>query len=410
MQTAIIVLVYTLVIGVLVFDLWVNNLNYKNRNANIPEEVNDIYDQSEYKKWLEYYMENHRFSQISSLVNTVVFLLFLVFRIFPLFAEISDGITSDFSLNTIVFLGLYYIIQMIIGLPFRYYRTFVIEEKYGFNKTTRKTFWLDRMKGLIMTIILGGGFIYGLTVLYESTGNMFYLYTWLSVIVIILVIQMIYVPVIIPIFNKLTPLEDGELKDMIHEFGNKVGYEVTKISVMDASRRSTKLNAFFTGFGRFKQVVLYDTLIEKMSNEEIVAVLAHEIGHNKHKHITYNLIQTAFTLSIYIGLLVMVINVKEFSTAFNFTELHFGFAIILFNIVVSPISILIGIPASYLSRKYEFQADNYAATKFKQEPMVTALKVLSKENFSNLTPHPLYVKLFYSHPPVAQRIREIRKV
>jgi STE24 endopeptidase len=258
-------------------------------------------------------------------------------------------------------------------------------------------------------MIFGGGFIFLLTTLFVNVGSMFFFYSWISIIVIILVIQILYVPVLIPIFNKLTPLEDGELKTKIHNFATSVGYEVSKISTMDASKRSTKLNAFFSGFGKFKQIVLFDTLLDKMSDDEIVAVLAHEIGHNKHKHIWYLLIQQAITLSIYIGVLILVLNNDVFSIAFGFDAANFGFSIILFSVLLNPISILINLITSTLSRKYEFQADHYAAFHFNKESIEGALKVLSRANFSNLTPHPLYVKILYSHPPTVERIRAIRK-
>jgi STE24 endopeptidase len=399
------------------FDYWLSDLNYKNRNAEIPEEVNDIYDESEYKNWLNYTMEKHRFSKIVGIINTSVFVLLLLFKAFPFFAEVSSEITSIYDTQIILFMGMYSLITFIIGIPISYYNTFSIEERYGFNKTTRKTFIIDKIKSLVLTIGLGGALIFLLTTLYTHAGNMFYVYTWASIVGIMLIVQMLYVRVIVPLFNKLTPLEEGSLKDKIHAFAEKVGFEVTKISVIDASKRSTKLNAYFVGFGRFKQIVLYDTLIEKMTDEEVVAVLAHEVGHNKHKHIIFNLFQMAFTLSIYIGVLIFVLKVSEFSTAFGFENSqlingdgHLGFALILFSVLLSPIATLLSVLTAYISRKFEFQADAYAAINHGKDDMITALKVLSKENFSNLTPHPLYVKLLYSHPPVAQRIRAIRKV
>ena len=410
MENVILVVVYVLVIGMFAFELWLSNLNYKNRNAAIPEEVNDIYDKSEYQNWLNYTMENHRFSMIGNIVNTTIFVLMLLFGLFPLLRGISEDVSGIFDIQILLFMGMYFLITFIIGIPFGYYRTFSIEERYGFNKTTKKTYVFDKIKQLLLTIVFGGGLIYLLTTLYTHVGNLFYVLTWASIVGIMLLVQMLYVRVIIPMFNKLTPLEEGELKELIGDFAKTVGYEVTKISVIDASKRSTKLNAFFVGFGKFKQVVLYDTLIEKMSNEEIVAVLAHEIGHNKHKHILFNLVEMALTLSIYIGVLIFVIQVPEFSTAFGFGSAHFGFSIILFSVLLSPISTLLSVLSSYYSRKHEFQADEYAASKYSKIHMETALKVLSKENFSNLTPHPVYVKLLYSHPPTAQRIRAIRKV
>lgn len=410
MEKFIFILIYVLIIGMFLFQLWLSNLNYKNRNATIPEEVNDIYDKKEYQNWLKYTMETHRFSMITSIVSTTVFVLLLLTGLFPLLGDLSENISDVFDIQILLFMGMYFLIGYLIDIPFGYYKTFSIEQRYGFNKTTKKTYVFDKIKSLLLTFVFGGGLVFLLTTLYTHVGNMFYVYTWLSIIGIMLMVQVLYVRFIIPIFNKLTPLEEGELKDLISEFANKVGYEVTKISVIDASKRSTKLNAFFTGFGRFKQVVLYDTLIEKMSNEEIVAVLAHEIGHSKHKHITFNLFEMALTLSLYIGVLIFVIQVPEFSTAFGFTDAHFGFSLILFSVLLEPVSILISLVSAYYSRKHEYQADNFAAVNFSKVHMESSLKVLSKENFSNLTPHPLYVKLLYSHPPTALRIREIRKV
>lgn len=410
METFLVILVYVLIIGMFIFGFWLSNLNYKHRNAEIPVEVKDIYDNKEYKNWLKYTMETHKFSQIAGIVNTGIFVLLLALRVLPVFADLAGNISSNFDIQILIFMGLYFIINFIVDIPFSYYSTFSIEERFGFNKTTKKTFIADKFKSLVLTIVFGGALIFLFTTLYNNVGGMFFLYSWASIVGIVLIVQMSYVKVIVPIFNKLTPLEDGELKNMITEFAKTVGFEVTKISVIDASKRSTKLNAYFVGFGKFKQVVLYDTLLEKMSNEEIVAVLAHEIGHNKHKHITFNLVQMAVTFSIYIGFLILTIQTPEFSTGFGFEEAHFGFSLVLFGVLLSPINTLLSVLTSYYSRKHEFQADRYAAINYSATSMETALKVLSKENFSNLTPHPLYVKLLYSHPPVAQRIREIRKV
>ena len=268
---------------------------------------------------------------------------------------------------------------------------------------------LDKIKGLILTIIFGGGLVYLLSTLYYEVGSMFYLYAWLSIIAIMLLVNLFLVKLFIPIFNKVTPLEDGELKDSIESFAKTTGYEVSKISIIDASKRSTKLNALFTGLGRFKKVLLYDTLVEKMSTEEIVAVLAHEIGHNKHKHVVTGMIQMIIVISIYLGVLLFTLNSPEISRAFGFTDTHFGFGLIIFSVLLAPISVLIGAITSGISRKHEYQADEFARAAGYGVHLESALRVLSKENFSNLTPHPLYVKLTYSHPPVSDRINTIRK-
>ncbi len=410
MEMFIQILIYSLIILGFVFNLWLSILNYKNRNAEIPKEVEDVYEPKKYKKWLEYTMEQFRFNNIVKVINLILFLAMLLFGVFVLFDDIAISISNDSRLQVLIFLALYNVITFIVQIFVSYYHTFVIEEKYGFNKTTKKTFIIDKIKNIVLTAVFGGGLVYLVLVIYDSAGNLFLLYTWIAVMVIFLIVNIIYVPLIVPIFNKLTPLEEGELQTEINKFAKSVGYEVSKISVINASKRSTKLNAYFTGFGKFKKIVLYDTLIEKMSTEEIVAVLAHEIGHNKYKHIIYNIFQMAITLLIYIGVFALVLGNDVFSTAFGFDSVNFGFSLMLLGVLLEPISIIINLVTAFLSRKHEYQADNFAATKFSSEHIINALKVLAKENFANLTPHPLYVKLTYSHPPIVDRIRAIRKV
>ncbi len=409
MELTIRIITFAIIILFFIYNLWLSTLNYKNRNAIIPEEVSDVYNPEDYKKWHKYNMTNFKFGLIINAINTFVFLLLLAIGYFPFIDRVANKITSNQELSIVFFMGLYFIVNFIIGIFTSYYDTFVIEEKFGFNKTSKATFFKDKIKSLLLTIILGGSLIFGLANLYKHVSSMFFLYAYLFLAVIILLSNILYVKVFVPIFNKLKPLEDSSLKTKIEEFAKTVGYEINKISVIDASKRSSKLNAYFTGFGKFKQVVLYDTLIEKCSEEEIVAILAHEIGHNKYKHITYGLIQSLLIVLVCVGLLVLLLEFAVFSTAFKFSEANFGFAIILFLVFIEPIMIPIGLITAYLSRKHEYQADNFAATKYDKLSMETALKVLTRENFSNLTPHPLYVKLTYSHPPAADRIRAIRK-
>ncbi|MEC9485687.1 MAG: M48 family metallopeptidase [Candidatus Izemoplasma sp.] len=413
MELAIQIIIYTIILTTFMFDWWLSKLNYDHRNTKIPEEVNDIYNDREYKRWQQYSMDNHRFTKIAKLISLAVFLILLASGGFVLFNQWSEALVPNRTpLQVIVFMAPYYIINQIIGIPLSYYRTFVIEEKYGFNKTTKKTFVLDKIKGILLTIILGGGLLYMVISLYVQmpSGTTFFIFTWLSLVMIFIVINILYVPVFVPLFNQLTPLEDGSLRDKIIDFAEGVGYEVNKISVMDASKRSTKLNAFFSGFGKFKNIVLFDTLLDKMNEEEIVAVLAHEIGHNKHKHVIFNMLQSAFLLTVYLGVLLLVLNVSVFSTAFGFDTVNIGFSLILFTVLIDPISILIELVTSSFSRKHEYQADAYASLNTSNDAMIQALKVLAKENFANLTPHPLYVKLRYSHPPTANRIAAINEV
>ena len=410
MDTFIIILIIFLLVGTFGFNLWLSVLNYKNRTAPIPEILSDVYDKEEYNKWLKYSMEIYRFNLIESVFSIILTIVLLLSGLFVVFKDISEDLSSNLDIQILIFLGIYFLISFVLGIFFSYYSQFSIEERYGFNKATKKTFVLDKIKGLILTIIFGGGLVYLLSTLYYNFENWFLITAWASLVAIMLFVNMFYVKLIVPLFNKLSPLEDGELRDKINSFGKQVGYEVSKISVIDASKRSTKLNAYFSGLGKMKQVVLYDTLIEKMSPDEIVAVLAHEIGHSKHKHIYSGIIQSAIMISLYLGALLFTLKSPELSTAFGFDDTHFGFGLIIFGILLSPISIIIGAITSGISRKHEYQADKYAVDHGYKLPMMNALKVLSKENFSNLTPHPLYVKLTYSHPPVGDRLEAINKI
>jgi len=401
-------LIYGLLISVFLFESWLSILNYKNRFAPIPEEVKDVYDETEYKKWHEYNMETFRFSNILRVVDLVLFIALLSGGAFLYFEKVSMNFSNP-GIQLLVFTGLFYLISFFFGINTSYYSTFVLEERFGFNKSTKKTFILDKIKGLILTVILGGGLLLLLFFLYTSAGSMFFVYTWAALTVIILLIQVLYVPVIVPLFNKLSPLEEGTLKDKIEALATATGYDLEKISVMNASKRTTKINAYFSGLGKVKRIVLFDTLLEKCNDDEIISVLAHEIGHNKMKHTLYSLIQVIFMLSTYAAVLMLVTN-KEFSMAFGFADTNFGFSLILFGVLMSPIGIVIKLLMSFLSRRHEYQADAYAIMYSNADTMVSVLKKLSKENFANLTPHPIYVKLTYSHPPISDRIKAIKKL
>lgn len=410
METFIVLVIFSFLIVNFGVNLFLSILNYKNRNAKIPEELVDIYDMEKYVDWKNYYMENFFLQLISSSINFIIILMFLSLSIFNKLYTFATDITMNVPLQSLIVIGFYFLINYVIDLIFSYYSVFTIENKYGFNKMTKKIFIMDKIKSLILTIIFGGGAVYGIVKLYLSSGNLFFFIAWGSSILIMLFINISYTKLFVPLFNKLRPLDDSPLKDKIYAFAEKVGYEISKISVIDASKRSTKLNAYFSGFGKVKRIVLYDTLIEKMSEEEIIAVLAHEIGHNKHKHIIFNLIQMVLMLSIYmLGIMIFLDN-EVFSLAFDFSEISYGFNLILYMIFLSVVTLIINIPLSYISRKFEYQADAYAAQNYSDEMLISALKVLSRENFSNLTPHPLYVKFYYSHPPLKERIANIKSL
>lgn len=393
-----------IILAIFTLDLTLSILNYKNRKQPIPENVSDIYDREEYDKWLSYTMEGFRLDIISKIFNTMILLSFLILGIFNHLADIANQYSDDKIIQTLLFLGLYGAISYILGIGFSIYRTFNIEERYGFNKTTVKIFIMDQLKSMLLTIIIGGGLMYTILYLYNTLGFRAVFYAWALLMTVILFLNILYTKVFIKLFNKLTPLEEGELKEKTYQVAKELGYKIKNISIMDASKRSTRLNAFFSGFGKFKSIVLYDTLVEKCTTDEIIAVLAHEIGHSLHKDTIRNFFISMIQIGFYMLMLGFFLTSQSFSTAFGFDDIHLGFSIILFGIMLEPISILFKIPLSKLSITAEFKADSVAAKAGYKDSMITALKILTKENFSNLTPHPIVVALTYSHPPTSQRI------
>ncbi|MDD3712889.1 MAG: M48 family metallopeptidase [Candidatus Izemoplasmatales bacterium] len=404
--------IFYLILGLvfidIVMELGLALLNYGYRNADIPIQLEDVYNHDEYLRWKDYYMENFRLNFIVSLIKFIVVLALLLSSFFIDLNNWAKTISDDASFQTIIILGAYYLLFFLINLVSSYISIFKIENKYGFNKMTKSLFISDKIKNLILTVVFFGSAIYGLMKLYLTTGKWFFALAWSIISFSVILINLGYTKIIIPIFNRLRPLEESSLKSAINDFARSVGYEVTKISVMDASKRSTKLNAFFSGFGKAKRIVLYDTLIEKLKEEEIIAVLAHEIGHNKYRHIIYNLIMNLGVISIYILGLLLFFNNDVFSRAFGFESVSYGFSVIIYLLSLSPIVMIFGLLTNFISRYFEYQADAFAASNYSDEHMIDALKTLCRENYSNLTPHPLYVKFYYSHPTLLERINHIK--
>lgn len=309
----------------------------------------------------------------------------------------------------ILFFGILGFAMDILSTPFSLYDTFVIEEKYGFNKTTLKTFFLDKIKGWFLASIIGGGLLALVVWFYEQTTNMFWIYTWILVSVFMIFMTMFYSTLIVPIFNKQTPLEEGGLRNAIQELCKKVDFKLDNLYVIDGSKRSTKANAYFSGLGAKKRIVLFDTLIEDLTQNEILAVLAHEIGHYKKKHtrtgIIISILQTGLTLFI----LSLFIGNPKLSGALGSGIPSFHLGLIAFGILYSPISTIIGLGMNSFSRKNEFQADNFAKFNFNGEDLSSALKKLSVKNLSNLTPHPAFVFFHYSHPPLLERLKRLKE-
>jgi len=400
-------LTLTVILAVFMLDTILSMLNLKYRDQPVPDNVADVYHHEEYQKWLNYTMENHRLSILENILYTAGLILFLILGFFPALANAAESFMADPILQTLLFLGFCFLISFFFKIPFSWYRTFSIESRYGFNKSTKRTFLLDQLKIILLSLGFGSIILYVLLSLYQRMGSGFLLYAWLFVMLVLLMVNILYTRVFIRIFNKLSPLPEGELKEKIEILAKNTGYEIKKISVIDASKRSGRLNAFFTGFGKFKHIVLYDTLLQKCGTDETVSVLAHEIGHAKHKDVVRNILISMLQIAVYLTLLTFFLSSPNFAKAFGFYEVHLGFAIILFGILMRPLSILISIPLSAVSRKAEYKADVFAKEAGYKTALISALKVLARENFSNLTPHPLVVKLTYSHPPISKRIEAL---
>lgn len=400
-------LTIAIVLALFLLDIILLTLNYRHRTQPIPASVSDVYNLHDYKQWLSYTMEKFRLSIFSKIVSTAILLVMISFKIFPRLALITDHLTRGIIWSTLLFLGIYGALYYVSSIGFRLFQTFNIEARYGFNTTTIQTFISDQIKGLILGALFGGGLISLLLYLYLRLGTGAIFYAWIITMSIILIMNLLYTRLFIRLFNQLTPLPEGELYEKSTQLASNLGYEIRKISVIDASKRSTKINAYFTGFGRFKSIILYDTLLEKCHTDEIVSVLAHEIGHAKNFDVLKNLLLSGIQIGGYLVLLGFFLSSESFATVFGFESIHYGFAIVLFGILVAPISILLNIPLSAMSRKAEYKADACAADSGYGDGLCSALKVLARENFANLTPHPLVVKLTYSHPLVSQRIEAI---
>jgi len=404
---------FYVIIGIIIInfvkDKVLNALNAKHFKDDLPDELADVYDKEDYEKSQDYKATNYRFGIWSSLFSLSLTLAFLCFDGFEYVDSLARSYSNHPILIALIFFGIIMIASDIITTPFAYYKTFVIEEQFGFNKTTIKTFILDKIKGLLMMAIIGGGIIALIIWFYKLTGDQFWLYAWGLVTLFTVFMNMFYSKLIVPLFNKQTPLEEGDLRNKISEYAKSVGFSLNKIFIIDGSKRSTKANAYFSGFGREKRVTLYDTLVNDLDDEEIVAVLAHEVGHYKRRHIIFNLISSILLTGLTLFILSIFISNPLLSNAIGVEIPSFHVGLIAFGLLYSPISEITGIIMNYVSRVFEYQADNYAKTTYKAEPLISSLKKLSKNSLSNLTPHKTYVFMHYSHPTLLDRIRNLRK-
>jgi len=373
----------------------------------LPEKLKGICDEEEYRKTQLYNKDNNKLSLWSSSFNLIVILLMIIAGGFSIADNIARSISSNSVIISLVFFGIIGFLSDIINIPFGYYDTFVIEKKYGFNTMTIKTFITDHIKSWLLALLVGVPVLGLITWFYYRTGKNFWIYAWGLITVFSVFINLFYSELIVPLFNKQTPLPEGTLRSMIETFSQKTGFRLRNIYIIDGSKRSTKANAYFSGFGPKKRIVLYDTLQKELSDEEIVAVLAHEIGHYKKKHVLLTLVFSVLTTGIMLFLLSLVVNNPSFSKALGSQIPSFHLGLIVFGILYSPLSLIIGLLTNFISRKNEFAADRFVRDNFKPELLADALKKLSVKNLSNMMPHPAYVFFHYSHPPLLSRLEKL---
>lgn len=384
-------------------------LNFKHSKEKLPPEAEGIFDEEQYEKSQRYHKDIARFSFITSAFS---FALTLSFLLFGGFGWLNDLIIPYFPNEiprALAYFAILFFASDLINIPFQLYSTFVIEEKYDFNKTTAKIFVMDKLKGYLLGGILGGLILAILLYFIINTGSAFWVYFWIVITVVMVIMNMFYTSLILPLFNKLTPLEDGVLRAAIETYSAKVKFPLTNIFVIDGSKRSNKANAFFSGMGKKKKVVLYDTLIENHKVEELVAIFAHEVGHFKRKHIITGMILAILQSGLMLFIMSLMVFNSGLSEALGASEMQIHLNLIAFAMLYTPISMITGLFMNMLSRKNEFEADNFAIESTNNTNLVAALKKLSADNLSNLVPHPAYVFVHYSHPPLLKRLAAMQR-
>jgi STE24 endopeptidase len=405
------IIILITIIGSYLLGLITNWLNIKHLSRELPQEFEGVYNSEDYKKSQEYTEVNTKFGFLTSTLSLTLTLIFWFMGGF----NYLDLWVRNWDLGPIVsgiiFIASLVLLKSLFSLPFSVYSTFVIEERFGFNKTTVRTFIMDLLKSLLLSVLLGLPLLAGLLYFFEATGNLAWLYAWVATTVFSLIIQFIAPTWIMPLFNKFVPLEEGELNEAILSYTERTQFPLKGIFVMDGSKRSSKSNAFFTGFGKNKRVALFDTLISNHSVGELVSVLAHEVGHFKKKHILKNMIISILHMGLVFYLLSLFLSQEGLFEAFYMTHMSVYAGLIFFSMLYTPIEMILSIAMQISSRKNEYEADRFATeTTENAENMINALKKLSRDNLSNLTPHPVYVFLNYSHPPVLKRIEAIKKL
>ena len=394
-------------------ELTVALLNLRSLTPMLPDEFTGVYDSERYARSQEYTKVNTRFSLIQSTVGLLAMTAFILAGGFNLVDSVARGFDCAPILTGLLFTGMLILLSGLLNLPFSIYSTFVIEQRFGFNTTTVATYCMDLAKGILLAVLLGGPLLTAILWFFETSGPWAWLYCWGAAVIFILVVQFLAPVVIMPLFNTFTPLAEGELKDAITRYAAAQRFAIQGIYTMDGSKRSTKANAFFTGFGRFRRIVFFDTLMEKLSTGEIVAVLAHEMGHYKLKHIPITMALSIAQMGIMFFILSCFIENQGLFAAFGMKHVSIYASLVFFGFLYAPISTILAIGFNAFSRRNEYQADRFAAETNGAgdggEDLISGLKRLSVSNLANLTPHSLHVMLNYSHPPILARIKALRQ-
>jgi len=388
-------------------DLILDLLNLNYIRPELPELLNDKYNPATYRKSQNYLKEHGWFGILVSVISFIAVLLLLLLGGFAWLNDLVCSVTIHPVPAALLFFGILGFVADLAGTPFDIYSTFVIEEKYGFNKTSPITFFLDKLKSWVLAIIIGAPLLALIIWLYTLTGKWFWLTAWIVISFFSILISFFYSTLIVPLFNKQQPLEECGLRSAIEVMSRNAGFQLSKIFVINGSKRSTKANAYFAGFGSKRRIVLYDTLINDLTTGQILAVLAHEIGHYKKKHIILTMVLSVLQTGILLFLFSLVAGNPALAAALNIAQPSFHISVLVFGILFSPVSMLTGLFFNFLSRRFEYQADAFAAKLGYKLDLGDALIGLSEKNLGNLTPHPAYVFVHYSHPPLLARLKQL---
>jgi len=403
---------FVIIMAIILFNFFIEQLldylNARHWSDELPEELIGIYDAENYRKSQNYAKTKRKFSALLGLLSTLLILALLYFKAFVFLDDYLRTVTQNQILLSLLFFGSIGLAAELLSIPFGIYHTFVIEAKFGFNKTNARTYILDKLKGWLLAIVIGGGLLALIIWIYTVTGSAFWLLVWGVMSLFMIFMNMFYSNLIVPLFNKQIPLPDGELRTRIEAFAKKSGFALNNIFVIDGSKRSSKANAYFSGLGHKKRIVLFDTLIKEHSVDEVVAVLAHEIGHYKKKHTLYGMAVSMAQTGLMLFVLSVLIGNPVLADSLGVTVPSFHIGVLVFGILYSPVSLILGLITNYISRKNEYEADRFAADHYCSVSLQNALKKLSVNNLSNLKPHPVYEFFYYTHPSLLKRLRALK--